>query len=88
MKKKIYTTIRYEGKRLEPGTHDFSKEFVDSANPDIFSPEISKGSVDTSAFEASITELESQIKAQEATISKQEKEIEELNIKIASSGGE
>lgn len=87
MKKRIYTTIRYEGKRLEPGTYEFTKEFLDTANPDIFKAPVSNEPVDTSSYESAISELEAKLKVQESTIAKQEKEIESLKTQLAASGG-
>lgn len=89
MKKTTFTRIRYEGKRLEPGTYDFDKDFI-AAHPDVFKPEVSitaKVPQHQSALESAVNKLEETVENLSTSLSEKDKEIEALKAKIAASGG-
>lgn len=89
MKKRTYTTIRYDGKKLAPGEYEFDKKFIE-AHPDIFKPETSN-KVDVpefqSALQSQVEDLEGTVETLTSELSAKDKEIEELRVKLAASGG-
>ena len=87
MKKQLFTTIRYEGKRLEPGTYEFDKEFV-TAHPDVFKPESVSQEVElkTTSLEKEVEELQAELKEANKSLEASQKEAQGLKAQLATAG--
>ena len=88
MKKQLYTRIRYQGERLEPGIHEFDKDFI-SANPDLFKPESVSQEIEAKSneLESQVIELKTQVVELESKLKDANKTIDEQKIKLAANGG-
>lgn len=77
-KKKIYTTIRYRGQRLEPGEYEFDKDFINS-HPDIFKPEVPL-SAEVKQHESRLQET---VDSLEEVVAQKDEELKGANDEIA-----
>ncbi|MFA7327126.1 MAG: hypothetical protein WC121_10710 [Candidatus Kapaibacterium sp.] len=89
MKKRTYTTIRYNGKKLAPGEYEFDKKFIEN-HPYVFEPEKSEAvnvPEFASALQSQIDNLEDTLDTLNTELSAKDKEIAELKAKLSADGG-